>query len=150
MSLRLVRTKGLVPAYVELIRRLDAELRDRYGEAQDDYQGFNQFVPEHLILAFDGDIAVGCGCFKPHEDQTAELKRMYVATERRGTGVGSALVKALEAWAVELGYTAIVLETGVRQEEAITLYRARGFGIIPSYGVYADMPLSVCMRKDIA
>lgn len=147
---RVVRTDGRDPAYAALVRPLDAELRERYGELQDTYDTFNVFIPDHVVLALDGEAPVGCGCLKRFDDPatpTAELKRMYVAPEARRRGVGRALVAALEAWARELGYAAVVLETGDRQPEAVRLYEACGFTRTPSYRPYTDLPTSLCMRK---
>lgn len=152
MTVRVVRTDGRDPAYAALVRRLDAELRERYGELQDTYDTFNVFVPEHVAIALDGEAPVGCGCLKRFDDPatpTAELKRMFVAPEARRGGVGRALVAALEAWARELGYAAMVLETGDRQPEAVRLYEACGFTRIASYGPYAGIPTSLCMRKPL-
>jgi ribosomal protein S18 acetylase RimI-like enzyme len=55
----------------------------------------------------------------------------------------------LEAEARALGLTRLVLETGVRQAEAIALYRGAGFSDSASFGEYVNSPLSVCMVKDL-
>lgn len=146
------RTDGRDPAYGALVRRLDAELWERYGELQATYDVHNVFVPDHVAIALRGEAAVGCGCIKPFEaaEPTAELKRMFVAPEARRGGVGRAIVGALEAWARELGYAALVLETGTLQPEAVRLYEACGFTRIENYGPYAGMDTSVCMRKPLA
>ena len=47
-----------------------------------------------------------------------------------------------------LGYSALVLETGLRQPEAIALYESAGYEIIPNYGFYKESDLSRCYRKD--
>jgi CBS domain containing-hemolysin-like protein len=44
---------------------------------------------------------------------------------------------------------ALVVETGVRQQEAIALYEHAGFSRIPAFGQYVHSPLSVCMAKDL-
>jgi ribosomal protein S18 acetylase RimI-like enzyme len=55
----------------------------------------------------------------------------------------------LESTATNLGYRALVLETGVRQPEAIALYESHGYTRIPNYGFYKDSALSVCYRKEL-
>jgi putative acetyltransferase len=77
-----------------------------------------------------------------------ELKRMYVAPDVRGQGIGRALLARLEAEAHMLGLTRLVLETGTRQSEALALYHAAGFTGIPAYGEYAaSSATSVCLAK---
>ena len=92
---------------------------------------------------------VGCGAVRRIEEQTGEIKRMYVTPEERGHGVGRALLAALEAEARALGLSRLVLETGVRQQEAIALYRRAGFLDAAPFGEYVSSPLSLCMAKDL-
>ncbi len=75
---------------------------------------------------------------------------MYVIPTARGTGLGRRLVTALEKEARALGVRRLVLETGVRQEAALALYRATGFHPIPLYGEYCLSPeTSVCLGKEL-
>lgn len=79
-----------------------------------------------------------------------EIKRMYVARDARGQGIGRALLDRLEAEARTLGVSRLVLETGTRQLEAIALYRRAGFTEIPAYGEYVMSPgTSLCMSKTL-
>ena len=48
---------------------------------------------------------------------------MYVELDNRGRGIATAILKELESWALELGYTKLILETGINQPEAIALYQ---------------------------
>jgi GNAT superfamily N-acetyltransferase len=79
----------------------------------------------------------------------AEIKRMYVAPEVRGRGVGRQLLVSLEAEARRLGISRLVLETGPRQPEALALYRGAGYVEIPLFGEYIGAEFSVCMAKDL-
>jgi putative acetyltransferase len=100
---------------------------------------------------------VGCGALRRLREatlvrevgpQVGELKRMYVAPEARGLGIGRALLIRLEAEARTLGLERLVLETGTRQTEALALYRRAGFTDIPPYGEYAaSVTTSVCLTK---
>jgi putative acetyltransferase len=102
---------------------------------------------------------IGCGALRRVREATlvrelgpkvGELKRMYVAQEVRGQGVGRALLERLEAEARMLGLARLVLETGTRQLEALALYRRAGFKEIPAYGEYAaSSTTSVCMAKEL-
>lgn len=133
-----------------LVAELDKDLWDRYGSMQLEYQKYN--VIENLatvVIAYDDTIPVGCGCFKKFDDNTVELKRMFVAASHRGKGIGGAIIKELEKWAKELNVESIVLETAQRQPEAIHLYKKNGYLPIPNYGQYTDMSESICMKKKL-
>ena len=77
----------------------------------------------------------------------AEIKRMFVRAEARGNGVGRRLLGALEDTARQRNVERISLETGIRQPEAIGLYRASGYQDCPPFGAYCDDPLSLFMTK---
>src|SRR5262245_18565839 len=102
-----------------------------------------------FLVAFRGDVAVGCGAVRRIDTGTGELKRMYVAAEVRGLGVGHALLVSLEAEARRLGLVRIVLETGVRQTRALSLYERNGYTRVPPVGEYVGSPLSVCLEKNV-
>lgn len=77
----------------------------------------------------------------------AEIKRMYVAPAARGLRLGRRLLQDLERRAAELGHVCIRLETGIRQPEAIGLYRKAGYREIGPFGDYSPDPLSLFMEK---
>jgi hypothetical protein len=60
------------------------------------------------------------------------------------------VLDALEAEARRRAYVRSVLETGVRQPEAIALYRRAGCSEIEALGPYVGSPLSVRFGKDLA
>jgi GNAT superfamily N-acetyltransferase len=79
----------------------------------------------------------------------AELKRMFVVPSQRGTGVAAALLAALEDSAREHGMSRIVLETGIKQPEAISFYERAGYQRIPNYGYYRNAPGCVSFGRDL-
>ena len=91
--------------------------------------------------------AVGCGGLRTLDDTHGEIKRMYVVPERRGTGVSTALLSALEGEARSRGWSRLVLETGDQQPDAMRLYEREGYTLIPNFGYYADSDLSICYEK---
>ncbi len=134
-----------------MVALLDADLRVRDGEDHAYYAQFNKIDQlQHVVVAYVGDQAVGCGAFKPYAENTVEIKRMFVRPEFRGQHIAQQTLAALEAWARELHITHCVLETGQKQPEAIRLYQRSGYESIPNYGQYAGVENSVCMRKTIA
>jgi putative acetyltransferase len=152
-GLTIQRSDLLAPEARALIEALNAELSSRYHE-----EGANHFRLDaeevvdgrgtFLIASVAGQ-PVGCGAVRRIEERTAEIKRMYVNPPERSRGVGRALLAALEAEARALGMARLVLETGIRQPEAIALYERAGFSRIVPFGEYVGSPVSVCMAKDL-
>lgn len=101
----------------------------------------------HFVVARVDGRAVGCGALVPREPSAAELKRMFVHPEARGFGIGRRVLQALESHARATGLRVLRLETGIRQPEALGLYRAAGFVDVPAFPPYAPDPLSVFMEK---
>jgi DNA-binding MarR family transcriptional regulator/GNAT superfamily N-acetyltransferase len=77
--------------------------------------------------------AVGCGAVKLHPDAPVELKRMWVAPEARGLGIGRRILAELERLAREHGAEIVRLETNRNLGEAIALYRTSGFREVPAF-----------------
>jgi putative acetyltransferase len=78
-----------------------------------------------------------------------QVKRMFVALDKRGLGVAQKMLQELEMCAKELGYQKCVLETGVRQVEAIKFYKKCEYQVIPNYGQYQGMKNSICFEKEL-
>ena len=146
----LKRTNSDDKDFNDLASLLDNDLLDRYGALQDYYSRFNsiQNLPTVVVAYYNGQ-PVGCGCFKKFDDDSVEVKRMYVSNEQRGKGIGAAILTELEKWAAELNINFIVLETGNNQPEAIHFYKKMEYIIIPNYGQYSGMETSICMKKEL-
>ncbi|MFZ5554274.1 MAG: GNAT family N-acetyltransferase [Bacteroidota bacterium] len=86
-----------------------------------------------LLLAFDGDVAVGCTGLRCFENDSAELKRMYVLPAYQGKNIGKLLLKHAIDEAKKLGYKKILLDTLEEMIPARTLYKSFGFYEITSY-----------------
>ena len=102
-----------------------------------------------VVARLDGK-AVGCGALVLGNDETAELKRLWVDPGARGTGTGRSLVEALETCARANNASIARLETGIHQPEALALYRNCGYGEIEAFGNYEPDPLSTFMEKKLA
>ncbi|SCG69626.1 GNAT family N-acetyltransferase [Micromonospora coxensis] len=131
------------PVAQALIRAALADLGQRYGGSGDETPvDAAEFVPPHgafLVAYLDGE-PVGCGGWRSHDDDTAELKRMYTAPAARGRGVARAVLAAVERSARDHGRKRIILECGDRQPEAIAMYTSAGYDPIPNFGFYKDAP----------
>jgi GNAT superfamily N-acetyltransferase len=78
-------------------------------------------------VAFLRNEPVGCGAILFQSRTLAMLKRMWVAPEARGLGIGRRILAALEERARSRGVKSLRLDTNRRLEEAINLYRTSGF-----------------------
>lgn len=143
-----LKTNSSHPHFIELVKLLDADLAERDGADHSFYAQFNKInMIQHVIVAYEGDVPVACGAFKFFEDACVEIKRMYVLPQHRNKGIAAAVLQQLEQWAKEEGFQSTVLETGLKQPEAIRLYEKSGYNRIPNYGQYAGVDNSVCMKK---
>lgn len=144
----LLRTNSENEDFVTLTKLLDEELKITDGDDHTFYDQFNKIdTIKYVVVAYEENEPVGCGAIKHFNKKAVEVKRMFVPAEQRGKGIASMILDELEAWAVELGYSRMVLETGTRQIEALHLYSKQGYDRIPNYGQYADMDNSRCFEK---
>jgi putative acetyltransferase len=86
-----------------------------------------------LLVARANGASAGCVALRPLDDESAEIKRLYVRDAFRGAGVGRALVAELIALAGRAGYTRLRLDTHSTMIPAQNLYRSFGFAEIPPY-----------------
>ncbi|EFO30509.1 acetyltransferase [Roseibium sp. TrichSKD4] len=78
--------------------------------------------------------AMGCIAMRPLEvSSICEMKRLYVAPEGRGLGIGKQLVEAIIQAAQKAGYNKMRLDTLPTMLGALKLYRNAGFKDIPEY-----------------
>ena len=74
---------------------------------------------------------------------------MFVLPEARGLGIAQNILRELELWAHDIGYSLSVLETLYKQKEAIALYQKTGYAIVDNYEPYVGLENSICMQKQI-
>ena len=146
------RTDGKNKDFIENCRLLDMDLDRRVGKKieRNKYKKYNRLDEiQEAIVVYEENRVIGGGAIRRYDDETIELKRVFVHTEYQGRGIGTRLVALLMEWAVELGYKKMVLETGELLAESCAVYKKLGFQVIPNYGPYEDMPESLCMAKDL-
>jgi putative acetyltransferase len=138
------------PEAIELGRQFDAYVVALYPpeyrlkvEARLSASGTRFFVARR-----DGK-ALGCMALVRTGPDRAELKRCFVTEAARGQGVGFALLSAAEAAAREQKMRLIQLETGIRNNAALRLYRGCGFHDRGPFGGYPDDGVSVFLEKTL-
>jgi ribosomal protein S18 acetylase RimI-like enzyme len=124
------------PAAREATARYFRELDERFPT------GFDPGAPDgrqpgatYVVATSDGR-AVAYGGLRPLPDlgpTTGEIKRMWVDPGWRGAGLGSRMLRHLEALAQDRGLTRIVLDTNDTLLEAIAMYERAGYRRIERY-----------------
>ena len=133
-----------------LIQQLDKELWDELNEEQATYDQYNK-VPDlnTVVVVYVNNQPAASGCFKKYNDNTVEIKRMFVEKEHRNKGLSKMVLTELEIWAMESGFKYALLETSIHFIPATTLYKNAGYKIIPNYDQYEGLEESICMKKDL-
>lgn len=148
--MKITRTNSDNTDFQSLVALLDEDLQLRDGAEHSFYAKFNTIENlKHVVVCYEGDLAVGCGAFKEYDSGKVEIKRMFVLPDYRGRGIASSILIELELWASSLQYKECILETGKKQPEAIALYLKSGYSTIENYGQYKNVENSVCLSKNI-
>jgi ribosomal protein S18 acetylase RimI-like enzyme len=101
----------------------------------DDYQNVYCNHGGVFLVAMDGGRIIGTGALRRLDDQTGEIKRLWVLPEYQGRGFGYQLMSALLEAARQAAYSRLRLETSPQyQPRAVAFYRRLGFYEIPRYG----------------
>ena len=144
-----VRVTGCDPRHPDARRAVRAyvtELADRFEAGFDPALSISATDDEmsppaglFLLATLHGEPA-GCGALKFRPGARAEIKRMWVAPEARGLGLGRRLLTELEARAAARGVRTRRLETNRALTEAISLYRSAGYREVAAFNdePYAD------------
>jgi GNAT superfamily N-acetyltransferase len=139
-----------------LIEEVQAEYVARYGSRDESPVDPLMFDPPHgtFLVGYVDDVPVTTGAWRRRTDlpaygstRVAEIKRMYVVPAARGAGHARAVLAELERTAAASGIEVLVLETGMRQPEAIALYTSAGYEPVPPFGHYRDSPLNRCFGR---
>jgi len=140
------------PDALDLIRALSAEYAQRYPDTSFYGIEVEEFPATGgiFVVGYLADKPVACGTFRPMDGgDLAEIMRMFVKPGYRRQGISRKMLAYLEESARDLAFEQVCLETGIRQPEAIGLYRSAGYVEIPPFGIYVDNPLSVCFEKHL-
>ena len=121
------------------IEQYISELNERFEAGWDPSKSISadphELVPPSglLLVARLRGKPLGCGALKFHAGEPAELKRMWVAPEARGIGLGRRMLSELERHARVAGARVARLETNRALKEAIELYRSSGYREVPAF-----------------
>ncbi|MFF2374941.1 GNAT family N-acetyltransferase [Streptomyces xiamenensis] len=131
------------PAARRLTQALHREQFATYGRADNpENTPVREFDPPHGVFLVGADpdgTALACGGWRTAGPGTAEIKRMYVNPAVRGCGLGRRILEDLERNARLHGMSRMILETGVKNHAALTLYARCGYSLTEPY-VYGRDP----------
>ena len=130
------------PELVATARALFREYADAIGTNLE-YQGFAAelaalpapYLPPKgaLLIAHAGADVAGCIGLRPLDSHTGEMKRLYVRSAYRSSGLGRRLVEAVIHAAQRAEYKELRLDTLPSMAAAQALYHRLGFFEIPPY-----------------
>ena len=137
------------PVAAALIEAVQLEYVERYGGPDESPVQPGEFSPPHgrFLVGYAGTAPVAMGGLRRVDQTTVEIKRMYVVPDHRGKGHARTVLARLEEEARALGASRIVLETGMKQPEAMQLYETSGYERIEGFGHYCGQELSVSYGK---
>ncbi|MFE7837183.1 GNAT family N-acetyltransferase [Streptomyces sp. NPDC057474] len=104
------------------------------------------FVGDVVLMALNGDTAVGCLVVTSPADGRAEIKRLWTDPAFRGRGIASGLLDAALAHAAERGLGTVGLSVWKWRTGAIALYERLGFGVTESWDERDQL---VCMERAV-
>lgn len=86
-----------------------------------------------LLVARSGAAIAGTVALRSLGEGTCEMKRLFVRDAYRRQGLGRRLVDRVIDEGRAIGYQRMRLDTLASMTEAVTLYKAVGFKVIPAY-----------------
>jgi GNAT superfamily N-acetyltransferase len=139
------------PVAQQLIEELQEEYILRYGGRDETPVDPDEFVPplgSFFLVYRDGEL-IGCAGMRRRSEADVEVKRMFVRRPFRGRGYSRDLLVLVEEEARTLGFSRVLMETGLGQPEAIGLYESSGYERIPGFGHYRNEPQNRCYAKTL-
>ena len=114
------------------------------------------FVPYNIsaniadvLIAYDGNTAIGCAGLKPYSERDTEVKRVWVEPEYRRHHIAQEMMRLLEKRAKGNGFSRLILQTREIMTGAVRLYGKAGYCRIQNYPPYDSMKDAVCFAKDL-
>ena len=106
--MELIRTNSDNPDFKKLSALFDDYLVDIDGDEREFFAFHNNVQLDNVLVVYENSEAVGCGAFKEFDENTAEIKRMFVHPNHRNKGIAKLVLNELELWTNDLGFTSFL------------------------------------------
>jgi len=141
------------PEVQALLAVSDAYYVDLYPAESNHLESSDDLKKANVLFVgcrIDGElVASGAAKIMQDDGSFAEIKRVFVVADHRGKGLSGKVMRFLETELQDRGVNLFRLETGVKQPEALGLYRKLGYLERGPFGSYRADPYSVFMEKQV-
>ncbi len=135
--------------FIELCNELNNEYLSKLGDVALNYQEYNNLDDPHVVMLVQNwNKPIACASYRIFDENSIEIRRVYVKRRYRNKRIAYKLVKALEKLAIENNFKYSYIETGKDNIPAIRLYEKLGYGKIDNFGFFKDGDLCICMKKE--
>lgn len=152
MTITITQERPDTPEALQLLAELDVALGNEHYPPQSRHAfSVEKLIRQNVaffVIRVDGNPA-GCGGVKLFGADYGEVKRMFVRPAFRGKGLGKAMLDHIAQYTRGHGVSALRLETGIYQREAIGLYESWGFARRAPFGDYQEDPLSIYYEREL-
>lgn len=151
MDLHVRITEGSNDDFIRLVRLLDEESLAMVGDDNLPHKQFKQAKDDNttVVVVYDGMTPVACGSFKNYNEDTVEMKRVFVRKVYRNKGLATKVMHNLEKLALAQGHAYAILETGGNIQATVDLYKHLHYDMIHNYGEYEKDMNCICMKKKL-
>jgi len=151
MDLHVRITEGSNDDFIRLVRLLDEECLAMVGDDNLPHKQFKQAKDDNttVVVVYDGMTPVACGSFRNYNEDTVEMKRVFVRKVYRNKGLARKVMGNLEKIALEQGRKYAILETGGNIQATVDLYKHLHYDTIHNYGQYEKDMNCICMKKKL-
>ena len=135
--------------FIELSDKLNQEYYDIHGEMVLKYNDYNELnVPHLVLLVLNWDKLIACVAYRKFNDNSIEIKRLFVSKRHRKKGIAHKIVKQIEKIAIDYGFKYSYIVTGINNTAAINLYVKMDYKVIDNFGMFEDDEDCLCMKKE--
>ena len=121
------------PSVAQLLVAAEMHLTELYGPTDPIVRSLLEPPDGGYLVGWHDGLPIAGGGFTRHDPSSAEIRRMFVISTARSSGIARRLLAAIEDEARRAGYRRVILDTGAKQPHAEALYRSAGYSEIENY-----------------